>query len=359
MSRLFVGSNSEYLSVAAARVTGHPCTLACWVYMTTLAAGSDSHILSVANSATDGDLFSLFVDDPGGQVGAYVAADPTGAAITTSAVLTTGTWHHTCAVFTSTTSRTIYLDGGNAATDTSNVNADPAGINRTGVGALLRLSIAGFTNGRLAHPGIWNAALNTNEIAALVKGVPPRLIRPASNVNYWPLPGLNSPEPDFGPNRDNLTLSGSPSRANDAPVQPSARRFWGASMVLVALAYELATGVTLTGPTSGAHLAASTNFTVGLDPAGSGYTSSVTVTPSDGGDGGTFTPTSVTLPADTPSTTATFTYTPAGDGLVTISVTNNRGLTDPASIDYTSPVPAVPPGFGGGSANMLLLKILR
>lgn len=97
----------------------------------------------------------------------------------------------------------------------------------------------------------------------------------------------------------------------------------------------LPTAVTLTGPTSGTVGQASANFTVGTDnPVQSG---SVVVTPSDGGNGGTFTPTTVTLTSS--ATTATFTYTAATSGIKTISVTNNASLTNPSNISYTASAP--------------------
>jgi hypothetical protein len=92
-----------------------------------------------------------------------------------------------------------------------------------------------------------------------------------------------------------------------------------------------ATATTLTGPTSGTNGVASTNFTSGANGT---ITGTVTVTPNDGGQGGTFTPTSVAISSGTP--TATFTYTPASTGVKTISTTNNGGLTPAASIAYTS-----------------------
>jgi hypothetical protein len=58
-----------------------------------------------------------------------------------------------------------------------------------------------------------------------------------------------------------------------------------------------------------------------------------TVTPNDSSGGGTFTPTSVAISTASPS--ATFTYTPASSGAKTIGVTNNIGLTNPASLTYT------------------------
>jgi hypothetical protein len=94
--------------------------------------------------------------------------------------------------------------------------------------------------------------------------------------------------------------------------------------------------ITLSGPSSGMTGSASTNFTVGGDGS---IVTDVIVTPSDGADGGTFTPTTVTLTSGSP--TAAFTYTPASTGTKTISITNNRGLTNPSSISYLS-TPSIP-----------------
>ena len=91
-----------------------------------------------------------------------------------------------------------------------------------------------------------------------------------------------------------------------------------------------ATAVTLAGPSGGVNLAASTNFTVGTNGV---ITGSLVVTPSSGGGGGTFTPTSVTLTSGSP--TGAFTYTPSSTGAKSITVTNGGGLTNPAAITYT------------------------
>lgn len=92
-----------------------------------------------------------------------------------------------------------------------------------------------------------------------------------------------------------------------------------------------ATAVTMTGPTSGTVGSASSNFTVGADGT---ITGTVVVTPSDGGAGGAFTPTTVSISSG--STTGTFAYTAASAGAKTISVTNNGGLSNPSSITYTA-----------------------
>jgi PKD repeat protein len=88
-------------------------------------------------------------------------------------------------------------------------------------------------------------------------------------------------------------------------------------------------------PATGSIGTASGAFTIAL-PSGYTVTSPVTVTPSDGGAEGTFTPTQVTL--SNTITSATFTYTPASAGTITITTSNNGGLTDPSptAINVTS-----------------------
>lgn len=89
-----------------------------------------------------------------------------------------------------------------------------------------------------------------------------------------------------------------------------------------------ATSFTMTGPSSGLVSVTSTNFTV--TPNGP-YTG--TITPSDGGNGGTFTPSSLSYSSE--STAKTFTYTPASTGVKTISASASPSLTPPSSISYT------------------------
>lgn len=92
-----------------------------------------------------------------------------------------------------------------------------------------------------------------------------------------------------------------------------------------------ATATTLSGPSSGTTGVASSNFTVGANGT---ITGTVTVTPGDAGNGGTFSPTTVAISSGTP--TATFTYTPASTGVKTISISDDGGLTDATPLSYTS-----------------------
>ncbi len=106
-----------------------------------------------------------------------------------------------------------------------------------------------------------------------------------------------------------------------------------------------ATAYTLLGPTSAYQHVASTNFTVA--PNGS-ISSAITVTPSDGGAGGTFSPSSVIFAVGN-NDSVTFTYTPAASGSITISTSNSGSLTNPSpltlAVTAATQVPVNSPAF--------------
>lgn len=146
---------------------------------------------------------------------------------------------------------------------------------------------------------------------------------------------------------------------NTAGVRNCIRFFWSSGIAWYYIGHEYgtpvesvpATAITYSGPATGVVGAASTNFTAAANGT---LPVSVDVTPSDGGAGGTFTPSTVTL---TPgATSATFTYTGASTGAKTLSFANNGGLTNsPASLSFTvnaaATAPGAPTSLGGTAAS--------
>jgi hypothetical protein len=65
-----------------------------------------------------------------------------------------------------------------------------------------------FLNARIADEAFWNLELTAGEIGALARGARPGNIRPTSLKLWWPLDGLQSPEPDLSGNKNNATLTG-------------------------------------------------------------------------------------------------------------------------------------------------------
>lgn len=128
---------------------------------------------------------------------------------------------------------------------------------------------------------------------------------------------------------------------HSAAYTPSTTALTGSEQGLVAL-YALngngndtvipaaASAVVMTGPTSGSTGVASSDFSFSLN---GDFTGTVSVTPSDGGAGGTFAPATVNVVAGSASTA---TYTASSTGAKTISAANNAGLANPATITYTA-----------------------
>jgi hypothetical protein len=138
----------------------------------------------------------------------------------------------------------------------------------------------------------------------------------ASPLNIWP--GITTSKTTAG---FRLQLNGLPDSNN---------YFLDWAISGINIAPTPATTFVLTGPTSG-NVGTPYTFTVHLP---SSTTGTATITPSDAGGGGAFSPATVTLTTGLPSTA--FTYTPGSAGTKIISVTNNGGLLNPASITFTA-----------------------
>jgi hypothetical protein len=157
---------------------------------------------------------------------------------------------------------------------------------------------------------------------------------------------INAAHIQVADDTDYCTFVAGPSGKDDALHYTAAGlRLHGPAMALAVkaaseyLANTPASAVDMTGPTSGVVSVASSNFTVSISGV---ITGTVRCTPSDGGAGGTFTPTYKDLLTGT--TSGTFTYTPASTGAKTISLTNNGGLANPSNITYTVSAAATVPG---------------
>lgn len=180
MAYQFNGTNQR-LSCASAPVTAIPLTLACWFYQTTVAAGG---LVSLHDAQGSSNNFILMIDGTSLFAYAQNSGGPV-AGISATSSPQNSTWHHGCAVFTSSTSRTVYLDGGNEATNTT--SRTPLGINRLSVGALWFGSFSNFLNGIVGEVGVWNVALTKPEIASLAKGITCNKVRPQNLSFYAPL----------------------------------------------------------------------------------------------------------------------------------------------------------------------------
>ena len=175
MAREF--TTGEYLQDSFTEISTFPFTVCCWAI--TNNTSTAQVIMQLGNGTTLADSWALlFRPDVGGdpvQFRAEGDAGVTTADSTTS--FSSGTWHHVCGVATSASSRTIYLDGGSSASDTTTNNVSlPTDLN-------FGSDFAGgnsLNTGSVAEMAFWNVSLTAVEIASLAAGASPQLVRPGS-----------------------------------------------------------------------------------------------------------------------------------------------------------------------------------
>lgn len=180
----FNGTN-QYLTAASTPVAEAPLTLACWFSPDNITSNCTLFQLSNGTPLERFGLAALgaLAGDP---VRAFCIQNGLEGASSSTTGYTAGTMQHACGVFASNTSRTVFLNGGNSATNTNTIA--PSGVNAIDIGFRLNAGVAGlFFDGKLAEVGIWNAALTAAEVASLAKGMTCDKIRPQNLVFYAPL----------------------------------------------------------------------------------------------------------------------------------------------------------------------------
>jgi hypothetical protein len=167
MARRFPNSASHYQSTPP--VTAVPLTLS--VRFRADSAGVQNLMFLSNVGVTQG--WGMYLDGSG-KLHGYVAAS-SASDFVTSTNYSAATWHHACLVCESDTSRTVYLDGGGATTNTDTRSVTGASVDAFRVGWFL----SGLV-GSVADVGVWAAALTEGEVRSLSNGVSCRRVRPGS-----------------------------------------------------------------------------------------------------------------------------------------------------------------------------------
>lgn len=215
MARSYASASSQKLQHDNAAATDVPLTIACWAR--TQSTATTQAIAAIGQRVTNAQRYQVFFNSSGRIAGYCQNAAGTqisNFADSSGVNYSANTWYHAAVVFSTTTSRTVYRDGGNAGSDTTSVTVGT--VTTTNFGTRFDGAAFGaYLNGQTAEGGVWNVALTAAEIASLAKGVCPLSIRPESLVAYWPMYGNNSPEDDWVGSFD-LTITG----ATKATVHP-------------------------------------------------------------------------------------------------------------------------------------------
>lgn len=205
MARLFDFASLQYLTRAAALVTGVPFTLAAWVRINDLAA--DSGVIVIGDTGAT-NWHGMRISITTGIVHAVSRLGATNVRAESTAGVTTNTWCHVCGVWTSTTSRAAFMNGANKGTNAS--SCTPSGLDTTDIGAVFTNNVhSAQARGDIAEVSAWNVALTDADVANLAKAVSPLMVKPANLLGYWPLIGRYSPEIDLI-ERFDMTLVAAP-----------------------------------------------------------------------------------------------------------------------------------------------------
>lgn len=248
MARSFARGSSQ-VAYCATPVTAAPLSVAGWFNTSDITNQQFLFAIVRHGGGSGGQFFAI-------ELQGYVAGDPIAATAfgssVVSAVTTTGftqnTWHHACAVFASTTSRSIYLDGGGKATNTS--SCSPSNVDRLSIGTLSRSDNPNvWFTGLTGEWGVWNVALTDAEVAILAKGVSPLLVRPQSLAGYWPLIGRTDPEIELRRGL-NMTLANAPTVAEHPRVLYAPRLWNGFSSAATVTPPDAPTALTATATAS-------------------------------------------------------------------------------------------------------------
>lgn len=188
MAYSFQNSLTQYIS-GSSSITLYPSTFSGWIYLQDRTITTATSILTLGNSS-NGNAGRILV---GGSANTYAAgnnANNPGVSnqfAYTTISTSTGIWQHVCSVFSSSTSRTIYLDAGSSSINTT--SSVPSGLDSVRIGANFGPSggPSAVFNGIISDAAIWSVELTIDEIKSLSKGFSPKKIRPQSIEFYCSL----------------------------------------------------------------------------------------------------------------------------------------------------------------------------
>ena len=175
------GNGSDYIQ-ATASLFSYPFTINFWFYPTVSAVGT--LVMFALHNTTDNQRFTVQVNTTTTrlQFNAFTTANAIAIA---GANYTLNSWNMATAVGTSSTSRTIYINGGNSVTNTtSRAVTTPT---RWLLASNYNTTIIPQYEGRISEVGIWNAALTTADINSLYTGMRSSSVKPQNLKVYAPL----------------------------------------------------------------------------------------------------------------------------------------------------------------------------
>ena len=177
--------STEWLSDDVAAANAYPISMGCWFNVDNI---TDQHTLMFLGDKDVGNKFMRLDADGNGSDRVRILDFATEIGfVDSTTVFSADTWHHALGVFTSNSSRTVYLDGGSSATETTAVTDATADFDRTSIGLSRDSTPLVPCNGSIAECGIWTAALTAADALMLAAGYSPLFVKPQNLASYDPL----------------------------------------------------------------------------------------------------------------------------------------------------------------------------
>lgn len=194
-------NNADLLSTASAVVTGPPFTVSLWYNGNTSTAERRLFALDTGDAVTSEQWCVMLLATT--SLATWRARSGGTNQDAQSIAPTVGTWQHFCGIEESATSRAMFVDGGNKATNL--ISKSPTGVTTTCIGN--RSALNSNADGLVSHVAVWDVVLTDAEVARLAGGANPQVIRPASLIYYKPLTIIPS----------DMTVAGTPTNSGDFP----------------------------------------------------------------------------------------------------------------------------------------------
>ncbi|GAH16901.1 unnamed protein product, partial [marine sediment metagenome] len=205
MARNFDDASNQSLSYASEILAEVPITMAAWFKVD---EAKNAGLVDIYQSGTS-DYMTLEITHLRRATVMVKRDGEIGHGVFTATTFELNTWNHACGVFASSTSRSIYLNGGAKQTNTNDITPDGLNSTRIGLG-----TTANYMSGHIGGVALWDIALTDSQVAMLATGLAPLAVQPQNLVSYWPLIGHTSPEIDIVGNYG-MVLNNGPTAAND------------------------------------------------------------------------------------------------------------------------------------------------
>lgn len=185
MARNFNGS-SDYIEGALA--LSYPFSVAGWFRSTSI---TTTQIIACAGNLTGADDDRTTLQAAGGAAGdpvrcSAVTNGGSAASVDSTTGYTANVWYHACMSCLSSTSRSVYINGGSKATTLG--SRAMTGLNTFTIGAQRSAgSLGNYFSGDLAELAVWDSALSDADALSLGTGFKPFRVATSSLIFYAPL----------------------------------------------------------------------------------------------------------------------------------------------------------------------------